>query len=162
MSSVKPKNVTNFLQSWNSDDPDKCMLGAILKSVHETNFISVDRITVLLNYILEEDNKSIEDIENFPLLVHNNSELMVFRKSNDLILSYFHDLLPGSKNKFVNKDHVSILENNFLDNFLKLDIETFVELLPSTLERRCMRLMDQSGGYSKRKKKIHGFKDSDS
>lgn len=129
--SVTPTVVIDFLKSWNSRASDKCVISVSSGALLDDTLV---RLMSVLEFCLMGDIKSIDELEGVPLLVRNDNSLATFCTENNLIMSKYCELLPRSADKFV---HTCVWPKlvAFEKSFKQLEIKSFLELLPYTLER---------------------------
>ncbi|CAC5408781.1 unnamed protein product [Mytilus coruscus] len=127
------KRTVQFLQSWNTNATDKCLIDSLPRPVFETAFNSIHKLLCVLHFCQKYEDLKIENLSNTSLLVSNDSVIHTLETNNQTVLSSFCNLFPKSSNLFVHKDEVSSLRE-FKDNFRNLTMELLLKLLPISVD----------------------------
>lgn len=125
---VEIEDILDFLKSWNSEHVDKCRIDELPIDIRDTVLENVSKVKLLLAFCFENrDNEN--DLEEIPLCVLDSGLLTCFSKSIPKIASEFCHLLKYSKDKFVCKSLVPVLQNKAYPGVIRLTIKHFAELL---------------------------------
>ena len=134
-------SVIDFLRSCNRDgfETDTCNLKNLPRPVHETALGSVENVTELFKFL--NKGSELKDLKGLPLSLRMSGDLHYFIPEDITIVSGFCSLLTGSLDLFLDSkllDYADFANCHHPDkcpSFLKgLGIQTFVELLPDTLD----------------------------
>lgn len=129
---VEIGDILDFLQSWNSKHVDKCRIDKLPMDIQNTVFKDVSKVKLLLAFCFES-REDINDFEGIPLCVLENGLLTCFLKSSPKVASKFCHLLEHSKDNFVCKSLVPILEKKVCPGVIRLTIKRFAELLRNNI-----------------------------
>lgn len=129
---VEIGDILEFLKSWNSKYVDKCRIDELPMDIRNTVFKDESKVKLLLAFCIGS-RENINELEGIPLCLLENGLLTCFLKSSPKIASKFCHLLEHSKDKFVCKSFVPILEKKVYPEVIRLTIKHFAELLRNNI-----------------------------
>jgi len=134
---ISPRSVIDFYRTRSSQNP-LCTIGPIPCQVDGTTLKDVVGVNVVLQYC-KGDKSFLDNLSGLPLLLTQDNRLQLFSSDQPKFLSRYQDILPGSPHIFL---HEEVYKKIFSDDAMEkstvlkpLDVRTFVENLPQTLQQ---------------------------
>nr|XP_006815605.1 PREDICTED: sacsin-like [Saccoglossus kowalevskii] len=99
---VNPVDVVTFMRS------DKCHIGSLPCSIVDTTYCNANIFKKVLHYILD-GLEHPNSLDGLPLLLRGDHYIDEFHPHNAHFLTWYADLLPGLKDKFISNEVTKIL-----------------------------------------------------